>query len=73
MKSIRHNILPNGTQNGGLGYKIKTEALKNSLQKIQNDFPDRQWIIEQGWVTAASWDIGNDGYKCFFIAEVVAE
>jgi len=70
MKTIRHNHLPNGSYNGGMGYKIKTAALKNQLEKIKQDFPDREWIIEQNWVTTAYW-VAGDGYKVYYIAEVV--
>jgi hypothetical protein len=45
MASIHHQILPDGWLNGI--YKIKTQALKLELEKIQERYPDRKWVLGQ--------------------------
>lgn len=45
MSSIHHQILPDGWLNGT--FKIKTQALKLELEKIQQRYPDRKWTLGQ--------------------------
>ena len=45
MTTVHHQILPDGWLNGT--YKIKTAALKEELEKIQERYPERKWTLGQ--------------------------
>jgi hypothetical protein len=42
---VHHQFLPDGWLNGT--YKIKTAALKEELEKIQERYPERKWTLGQ--------------------------
>jgi hypothetical protein len=57
------DVLPNGDLNGL--YRTQKPALKNGLDRIRRDCPDREWCI-----TYFNAQIGGKWVKQYFIAEI---